>query len=140
MAQKLYKVKLQSGHSAKKDQMNKDGYLSMNGVHPIEYTRGEAIKKANSFGGKIEIHREVKYFFVKLQEINGEYEYTHNITTLRNTPIEDSKVGDDLASTFYPDLEKRDRGYIGAGGCPFISVLSVQEITLNEYEILKKYI
>lgn len=50
----LYKVKLLEGHSAKKEQIV-NGYLA--GFDTIGiYTRGEAIKKASMFGGKIEKH------------------------------------------------------------------------------------
>lgn len=49
-----YKVKLIEGHTAKADQ-NVNGYLGslVEGI-PSHYSRGEAIKKANAFGGKIE--------------------------------------------------------------------------------------
>lgn len=50
----LYKVKLNEGHSAKPDQ-NIDGYLAESGMMCL-YTRGEAIKKAKAFNGKIEKH------------------------------------------------------------------------------------
>ena len=50
----LYKVKLNEGHTAKPDQ-NIDGYLSEGGMMCL-YTRGEALKKAIAFGGKIEQH------------------------------------------------------------------------------------
>lgn len=50
-----YRVKLLKGHSAKKDQIV-DGYLGNSfGNGKVEtYDRGDAIKKARLFGGKIE--------------------------------------------------------------------------------------
>lgn len=53
-----YRVKLIDGHKAKPEQ-NVDGYLGDNGENvviplPLTYTRGEAIKKAAAFKGKIE--------------------------------------------------------------------------------------
>lgn len=53
--QKKFKVKLLPDHTAKPDQII-NGYLG-NSFHDgkiTEYTRGEAIKKASMFGGKIE--------------------------------------------------------------------------------------
>lgn len=51
---KQYFVKLLEGHKAKEDQIL-DGYLGYpNQLVPIMYSRGEAIKKARAFGGKIE--------------------------------------------------------------------------------------
>lgn len=50
----LYKVKLNEKSSAKPDQ-NIDGYLSEGGMMCL-YTRGEALKKAIAFFGKIEKH------------------------------------------------------------------------------------
>lgn len=54
--QKLYKVKLNEVHHAKADQII-NGYLgNIFGNGKIaEYTRGEAIKKARMFNGKIEV-------------------------------------------------------------------------------------
>jgi len=54
MKNQMYRVKLLIGHTAKEDQ-HKNGYLGYpHEDNPIEYTRGEAIKKARMFGGKIE--------------------------------------------------------------------------------------
>ncbi len=50
----LYKVKLVTGHTARPDQICGE-YLGYEGFLAI-YTRGEAIKKANLFRGKIEKH------------------------------------------------------------------------------------
>lgn len=50
----LYKVQLKDGHTAKPDQ-NVEGYLGEAGELCL-YTRGEALKKAIAFGGKIEKH------------------------------------------------------------------------------------
>lgn len=52
MKQKLFKVKLLPEHTAKQGQ-HIDGYLASFGT-VAEYTRGQAIKKAQMFGGKIE--------------------------------------------------------------------------------------
>lgn len=53
----LYRVKLLENHSAKPDQIV-DGYLSALGDEITTYPRGEAIKKARLFGGKIEFATE----------------------------------------------------------------------------------
>lgn len=50
----LYKVKLNEGHTAQPDQVT-NGYLGYAGDLEL-YTRGEALKKAIAFGGKIEKH------------------------------------------------------------------------------------
>lgn len=50
----LYKIKLNEGHTAKRDQIY-GGYLGYEGELAL-YTRGEALKKAFSFNGKIEKH------------------------------------------------------------------------------------
>jgi len=49
----LYKVKLNEGHTAKSDQVI-NGYLASFPNELGIYTRGEALKKAKMFGGKIE--------------------------------------------------------------------------------------
>jgi len=51
----LYKVKLNEGHTAKSDQVI-NGYLASFPNELGIYTRGEALKKAKMFGGKIEKH------------------------------------------------------------------------------------
>ena len=56
--QKLFRVKLNKNNNAQADQQ-KDGYLALFGKIQ-KYTRGQAIKKAKLFGGKIE---EVKPIF-----------------------------------------------------------------------------
>lgn len=48
-----YKVKLLNGHKATPFQTTETGYLGTDKSEAI-YTRGEAIKKARMFGGKIE--------------------------------------------------------------------------------------
>ena len=49
-----YRVKLLEGHSANPNNIS-GGYLSLNPrTKPALYTRGQALKKANRFGGKIE--------------------------------------------------------------------------------------
>jgi len=49
----MYKVKLLNGHYATPFQTTETGYLGTDKSEAI-YTRGEAIKKARMFGGKIE--------------------------------------------------------------------------------------
>ena len=56
-----YKVKLLDGHSARIDQTSNNGYLG-NNESDIIYSRGEAIKKAGMFGGKIEVVKISKVF------------------------------------------------------------------------------
>lgn len=51
----LYKVKLLKGHRANRSQIH-DGYLAHNPNYLALYSRGEALKKARGFGGKIEPH------------------------------------------------------------------------------------
>lgn len=51
--QQLYRVKLDQNSKYRPDQI-KDGYLAMDGMVIMEYTRGIAIKKARVFNGKIE--------------------------------------------------------------------------------------
>jgi len=56
---KYYKVKLLEGHKAKPEDIV-NGYLGnvFNDGEVCVYTRGEAIKKAGMFGGKIEVTTE----------------------------------------------------------------------------------
>ena len=49
-----YKVKLSDGHNARPDQVSITGYLGNLESESI-YTRGEALKKAHNFNGKIEL-------------------------------------------------------------------------------------
>ena len=49
-----YKVKLLDGHSARPDQVSDTGYLGNEDSESI-YSRGEALKKARMFKGKIEV-------------------------------------------------------------------------------------
>ena len=49
-----YKVKLSDGHNARPDQVSNTGYLGNVESESI-YTRGEALKKARMFNGKIEL-------------------------------------------------------------------------------------
>lgn len=49
-----YKVKLLDGHNARPDQVSNTGYLGNEDSEAI-YTRGEALKKARMFKGKIEL-------------------------------------------------------------------------------------
>ncbi len=49
-----YKVKLLDGHNARPDQVSNTGYLGNEDSESI-YTRGEALKKARMFKGKIEL-------------------------------------------------------------------------------------
>lgn len=54
MKKQLYRVKLNEGHTAKPEQIA-NGYLtSYSSIDPALYTKGEAQKKANMFGGKVE--------------------------------------------------------------------------------------
>lgn len=52
LTQKLYRVRLLSGHDAHKHQI-KNGCLAFCGQIQL-YTRGQALKKSLMFGGKIE--------------------------------------------------------------------------------------
>ena len=49
-----YKVRLLDGHNARPDQVSNTGYLGNEESESI-YTRGEALKKARMFKGKIEL-------------------------------------------------------------------------------------
>lgn len=63
-----YKVKLDEGHTAKPSDIVGDGYLgNVFGTGRLElYTRGEAIQKANMFGGHIELHK-VDFFIADIK-------------------------------------------------------------------------
>lgn len=70
----LYKVKLNEGHKAQPDQVT-NGYLGYAGDLEL-YTRGEALKKAIAFNGKIEKHgknytvNELKVIQLAKQELS----------------------------------------------------------------------
>ena len=61
MADLQYKVRLETGHKAKSDQITPDGFLGM-GDTACTYSRGWALKKANAFGGRIELVELSKVF------------------------------------------------------------------------------
>jgi hypothetical protein len=81
----LYKVRLQEGHTAKPNQ-NINGYLASYQELGI-YTRGEALKKAMAFGGKIEKHGK---------------NYSISKTTVINLD------GNDLSKTVKRELKERE--------------------------------
>jgi hypothetical protein len=67
-----YKVKLDKGHTAKDDQIV-NGFLgNVFGTGRVElYSRGEAVQKANMFGGHIELHKVSFYIAdIKVAQID----------------------------------------------------------------------
>jgi hypothetical protein len=141
MGRKLYKIKLNDGHKAFPDQVTKDGYLTLDGVNPTEHTIGVARVQARAFNGKAEFVREEKYLYIKIDERNGEYEYTYKLVRAVDINDNPEEVADEIAANFYYDLEKYDDGgYIGTIGYPIIRVVSVNRIDYLDFEVLTRYL
>lgn len=81
----------------------------------------------------------IKKYFGKLYERNGEYEYSHPVffETDSNPMTELTR----LAREFYPDEAELQGGgfYFFCGGV-YIATESVVEVTEEEYAVLKRFI
>jgi len=82
----------------------------------------------------------MKYIFLNLKIINGEYEYSsksvHAISKRRNIDVFANKYAKD----FYTKKAYSDGDYyFFNGGEVAVRVKTVQEITENEYQILNKF-
>jgi len=144
---KFYKVLLLEGHNAKEDQIQ-DGYLgNAFGCGRIEeYSRGEAIKKARMFGGKIELAREVKYLYLMIEVQDGDRGYDCKETFSLDVDIDVDKFAEEYAQTFMGDestVEERSHGngwYWDDAMETMCRLYTHREITEEEYETLRQYI
>ena len=139
---KFYKVLLPKGHKAQKDQIV-DGYLGNtfgNGIGE-EFTRGEAIKKARTFGGKIELAREIRYMFINIETRDGEKEYNSKDAISFDADIELKKCAEDYTKEVFGDKNPEGNGWYWDESFETMCRLhSYNETTKQEYDILKKYI
>lgn len=140
---KMYKVVLNKNHKAKENQII-DGCLG-NGFNCGEvhlYTRGEAIKKAKTFNGKIKLASESKFIFVQMLSREGEFSTT--VKTVHELDVnEDVNIfADELARDYYNDINVEDNGreWLHNNGCIATSILKVQELDYGDYEVLTRYI
>lgn len=82
----------------------------------------------------------MKYVFLELESRNGEYEYTHpSVHTLKNS-IDLDEWSDEYCRMFWGEGEAEDGGYYFHGGCIWVGVSRVKEISKKEYDILCKYV
>lgn len=84
-----------------------------------------------------------KFYLIKLNERNGEQEYTQ--TSLIELPAdEDARKHAEtvIVPTWYDDedAEEKDGGYYFLGGSVFVELYDVIELTEQEFLTLKKYI
>jgi hypothetical protein len=82
----------------------------------------------------------MKYVFLRLKIINGEYEYSsqgvHQISKRRSLDV----FAREYAKTFYGGKSyKEDEYYFFNGGEVAVRVSSVVEITEAEYNVLNKF-
>ena len=100
----LYKIKLNEGHTAEPDQVI-NGYLASFPDELGIYTRGEALKKAKMFGGKIEKHgknytiHECKIIQLAKQELSPAVR-----NELRDREVYVDTVDDMNESIYYGDV------------------------------------
>lgn len=84
----------------------------------------------------------MKYFYIEIEERNGEYEYRHKV--VRSCPLNvnpDKFFDDNLAGSWYGgEVDKEDDGYYYNGGEVFVELTRVEEITKEEFDILNKYL
>jgi hypothetical protein len=79
-----------------------------------------------------------KYFLITIEEKNGEQEYSHDSIVEAKTLKKAEKIGEKIAENWYDNedglVEKNEDGYYEhLGGCIFVAVHSVEEITPIEY-------
>lgn len=130
---KLYCVILNEGHKANPDQITGSTfkYLKCSSSGKIaEYTKGEALKKANAFGGSIELTREFRCFFISIHEINGENEYMHK--SIHQLALKHDEK--DYAEKYGKFIHRNSNPSI------FIEVCEVREISFEDYQVLENYL
>lgn len=82
----------------------------------------------------------MKYYIGKLEERNGEYEYEHPILVQMDDDLDPMEWLENYAHEFYgDDTEPLDGGYYFFGGGIFVSAAGVQEMTEEEYAVMKKF-
>ena len=84
----------------------------------------------------------MKKIFIILNEKSGETDWTTKF--VREIPADKNKeeFAKELAREQYSnfDEELQDGVFLFNGGCNMVSVLKVEEITSEEFEVLKKFI
>jgi len=141
---KKYCVKLNEDHNASEDQIIGKVFKYLKspfGNDVAEFSRGEAIKKARMFGGRIEVSREVKYLFIQLQENNSEHSYCHKSVHEVKADVDNDTLANDYASDFYgSNSVKEDGKYHFFSSSIVIEIEKVEEIEESEFNTLKKYL
>lgn len=82
-----------------------------------------------------------KHVILTLQERNGERTYTDTSVHILNVKRNINKWAEEYASTFLNGKsDKEDGGYYFSFGQFHISVVSVKEISEEDFNILQKYL
>lgn len=139
---KYYKVRIPNDSDVEQDQII-DGYLgnAFGNGKIAEYTRGEAIKKARMFGGKIEFVREIQYAIVTLTEVNGNFDYTHKQLIERDIKCDMKVEAEDTAASYFGDESTEDKGlYWDEDGERTVCLHNYKVITYDEYKMLSEYL
>jgi len=138
---KFYKVCLLDGHKANEDQI-KDGCLKDAFCDTVaEYSRGEAIKKARMFGGKIEIAQEVRYMFINIEIRDGEREYNCKSVFSLDAEINLNEYAEDYPKSFHGEGKTDDdEWYWDSCGETMCRLHNYKEVTKVEYDVLRNII
>jgi hypothetical protein len=89
---------------------------------------------------------KVKYLFIKIEERNGEQEYTSKMVRTVNSSVKNIEkfVTDTLLKVWYnDDNAKKVRGedwYEFFGGCIMARLESVEEISKEDFDVLNRYL
>jgi len=85
----------------------------------------------------------MKYFILRLQIRDGEREY-YSRSTLTAESFEDAdNQADERAKTFWGDgfkEDEKDRGYYQLFGETYVEVDGLDEVSKEDFDVLKKYI
>ncbi len=138
-----FKVELFKDNNANEDQII-DGCLGNNFGNGLvsDYESLEALKKAKMFGGYIKLSRVVKFIYVMMNSREGEFSTT--VKTVHEVSLDEdiNEYADILAKEYYNDENVEDDGkeWLHNSGCIATSILKVEVISNEDYEVLRKYI
>jgi len=84
----------------------------------------------------------MKNVFIKLDETSGECNWTNCLLQMIPEDKDPREYAEELAGEYYEDLDEEvsEGVYLFNGGCNMLKVLSVDVLTDEEYDVLRRFI
>ena len=146
----FFKVVLNENSNANENQIVKCclGNVLGNDGEIALYEYDEAVKKAKMFKGVVKLGKKIKHVYIMMNSREGEFSTTvkevHEINMIMYSNMTINEYADEVARDYYEDgeveLSPSGKEWLHNNGCIATSIMKVEEIDYEDYQVLNKYL